>query len=295
MFIRYEKIHRLGKEETEGILEGTCYIQEKIDGANTSIWVEDGEIKCGSRNNVLQSGFNGFVDYVKSHEGINTLLKKHPEYRLYGEWCVRHTIQYNETAYKKFYLFDIMIKDSDFYEIPQVYITAEKYGIETPKLFDVIDNPTVEQVMKYVGMSAIGEVGEGVVIKNFMFVNKFAQICYAKVVTEKFKEDNAICFGGNNKFSDTYCEMYICNKYMTLQRIEKIIHKIEPTLDRKIDMQDIQRVMSTAFHDLITEEIWEIQKKVPSVNFKSLERVCYKKAKQIFVDILNNSISVADL
>jgi hypothetical protein len=295
MFIRYEKIHRLGKEETEGILEGTCYIQEKIDGANTSIWVEDGEIKCGSRNNVLESGFNGFVDYVKNHEGINTLLKKHPEYRLYGEWCVRHTIQYNETSYKKFYLFDIMIKDSDFYEIPQVYVTAEKYGIDTPKLFDVIENPTVEQVMKYVGMSAIGEIGEGVVIKNFMFVNKFSQICYAKVVTEKFKEDNAICFGGNNKFSDTYWEMYVCNKYMTLQRIEKIIHKIEPTLDRKIDMQDIPRVMSTAFHDLITEEIWEIQKKVPSINFKSLQRVCYKKAKQIFVDILNNSISVADL
>lgn len=295
MFIRYEKIHRLGKEETEGILDGTCYIQEKIDGANTSIWVEDGEVKCGSRNNVLESGFNGFVDYVKNHEGINKLLKKHPEYRLFGEWCVRHTIQYNETAYKKFYLFDIMIKDSDFNEIPQVYVTAEKYGIDTPKLFDVIEKPTVEQVMKYVGMSAIGEIGEGVVIKNFMFVNKFAQICYAKVVTEKFKEDNAICFGGNNKFSDTYWEMYVCNKYMTLQRVEKIMHKIEPTLDRKMDMQDIPRVMSTAFHDLITEEIWEIQKKVPSVNFKSLQRVCYKKAKQIYIDILNNSISVADL
>jgi len=31
MFKKYPKIHRLGKEETEGILEGTCYIQEKID------------------------------------------------------------------------------------------------------------------------------------------------------------------------------------------------------------------------------------------------------------------------
>lgn len=43
MFIKYPKIHRLGKEETEGILNALCYIQEKIDGANTSIWIgEDG-------------------------------------------------------------------------------------------------------------------------------------------------------------------------------------------------------------------------------------------------------------
>lgn len=294
MFIRYEKIHRLGKDEVDGILEGTCYIQEKIDGANTSIWVEDGEIKCGSRNNVLESGFNGFVDYVKNHEGIQKLLKKHPEYRLFGEWLVRHTIAYNETAYKKFYLFDIMVKDSDFYELPQVYATAEKYGIETPKLLAVIENPRADDIKQFVGVSSLGEKGEGIVIKNFGFISKYARCDYAKVVTEKFKEENAICFGGNNKFSDTYWEMYICNKYMTLGRIEKIMHKLQPTIDKKLDMEHIPRICGTAYHDLLTEEIWEIAKKVPEIKFTSLQRVCYKKAKQIYVDILNNSISVAD-
>jgi hypothetical protein len=39
-FQRYEKIIALGKEETDGILNGDVWISEKIDGSNTSIWLE---------------------------------------------------------------------------------------------------------------------------------------------------------------------------------------------------------------------------------------------------------------
>lgn len=294
MFIKYEKIHRLGKDEVDGILDGFCYIQEKIDGANTSIWVEDGKVICASRNNVLESGFNGFVDYVKDHKGIQEMLKNNPTYRLYGEWLVRHTIQYKETCYKKFYLFDIMREDGEFLEVTQVYAVANKYGVEAPALLLACDRPTEEQVKELVGKSELGEKGEGVVIKNFGFVSNFGRTDYAKVVTENFKEENAICFGGNNKHSDSYWEMYIVNKYMTLPRIEKIMNKIQPTIDEKLDMKDIPRITNTAYHDLLTEEIWEIAKKAQAVDFQVLKRVCNKKAKQIYVDILNNSISVAD-
>lgn len=86
-FKSYPKIHRLGKEEVEGILIGDCYIEEKIDGANASIWIDKrGEVACGSRNRELTEGFNGFVDYVKENVSIRTVLENHPTWRLYGEW-----------------------------------------------------------------------------------------------------------------------------------------------------------------------------------------------------------------
>lgn len=294
MFIKYEKIHRIGKEEVEGILEGQCYIQEKVDGANTSVWIEGGEVKVASRNNVLTGGFNGFVDYIANHEGVQKLLKKHPEYRLYGEWLVRHTIQYNELAYKKWYMFDIMLENGDFLELPVVQNIAKEYQIDFPEIFAILQNPSVEEVKAFCGKSALGERGEGVVIKNFGFISKFARTDYAKMVEEKFKEDNSVVFGGNNKHSDTYWEMYVCNKYMTLARIEKIMNKIQPTIDKRLDMEHIPRICGTAYHDILTEEIWEIAKKVREVNFPTLQRVCFKKAKQIYVDILNGSVSVAD-
>jgi hypothetical protein len=293
MFVKYEKIHRLGKEETEGILCGLCYVQEKIDGANTQIWEDDG-IKLGSRNQEIKEGFNGFVEYIENHKGINKLLEDHPRYRLYGEWLVRHTVSYNETAYKKFYLFDILLDDEKFLEIPKVYELAKKYEIDTPQLFFSKENPSIEEIMDCVGKSQIGEKGEGVVIKNFGFINTFGRNDYAKVVTEKFKEENSLVFGGNNKHSDTYWEMYVVNKYCTLSRVEKIMHKIEPTIDKKLDMVHIPRITNTVYNDILTEEIWEISKKVQMLNFRSLQRLVQQKAKQIYVDILNNNLSVAD-
>ena len=293
-FKSYDKIHRYGKEEVEGILEGECFIQEKIDGANTQIWMENGELKMGSRNQEITEGFNGFCDYVRNHQGIKDLLTKYPRATLYGEWLVRHTIGYNELSYKQWYMFDVHYQESDQWLCSDdVDLLAMKFGIKTPKLFMIATNPSLDMVQTFVGQSVLGQKGEGVVIKNLGFRNKFGECCYAKIVTEKFKEDNAVTFGGNNKHSESYWELYVVNKYMTLGRVEKIMHKIEPTIEGKLDMCHIPRIIQTAYHDLITEEIWDIQAKVPVLDFKTLSRLAQKKARQIYIELLTGDISVA--
>jgi len=298
-FKKYPKIHRLGKEENDGILYGKCTIQEKLDGANVSIWLDKrGEVTCGSRTRELSEGFNGFVDFVKQHDGIQKWVKDNPTLRLYGEWLCRHTIAYNETAYKQFYLFDItVVVDGEevetFMSQEYVRLVSTDIGVPTPTYHGEFENPTMEQIMPFVGISSLGTVGEGVVIKNDDFLNKFGEKVYAKIVTEKFKEDNAIVFGGNNKYSDSYWEIYIINKYMSLARVEKIMHKIQPTIDERLDMEHTPRIANSAYHDMITEEIWEIQKKAQQVNFMKLRKLSMKKAIKIYHDILRNHISVA--
>lgn len=297
MFRPYNKIHRLGKEEVEGILDGICVIQEKVDGANTSIWLQDGEVKCASRSRVLgDEEFNGFTAYVKNHAGIQQMVHDMPDTIFYGEWLVRHTIQYKETAYKQWYMFDMRLKDegAPYQDQRIVQATAEWYGINYPQVFGTFSCPSAEQIQEFVGKTAYGEKGEGIVIKNLDFKDKFGSCNYAKIVTQEFKEDNGVVFGGNNKYSETYHEMYVVNKYMTLARVEKIMNKIQPEINKKLDMEHIPRIMGTCYHDLLTEEIWEIANKVPKLDFKSLKRLCDKKSKQIFVDIINDSISVAD-
>ena len=299
-FRKYEKIHRLGKDEVQGILNGTCSITEKIDGANLSIWLGDGgEIRVGSRNNDLTANgneFNGAVAYCNSHEGIKNLLIAYPRYRLYGEWLVRHTLNYNNMAYKKFYLFDIYTEEDGFFHQSRVQTLAEDFGIEVVPDLGEFENPTIERLNKMIeGASALGEKKEGIVIRNMNFKNTFGDMCYAKLVREDFKEDNGIVFGGNNKYSDCYWEMYICNKYIDVARVQKIINKIQPEINEKIDMKHIPRIIETVYHDLITEEAWEIAKKAKKIDYDILKRVCQKKAKQVFVDILNCNLSIADL
>lgn len=293
MFIKYPKIHRLGKEEVEGILEfGEVTIQEKIDGANTSIWMENGKLHGGSRTRELgEESFNGFVEYINNHEGIKKMFVDHPDYRVFGEWLVRHTISYNETAYRQWYMFDILIGEKWLTQ-SEVRAIAEQYSINTPQVF-FMGKTTEEKVRAFVGKTDLGEKGEGVVIKNPEFFNKFGDFSYAKIVTEKFKEENSLVFGGNNKHSESYWEMFIVNKYCTMARVEKIMNKIQPEINKRLDKEHTSRVAQSCYHDMITEEIWAIQEKVPEVNFRKLKGLATRKFIRIYHDILDNHISIA--
>jgi len=298
-FKTYNKIQALHKEECDGLLTGLCYIQEKIDGANSSIWKSETGLSCGSRTRDLTKvgdGFNGFVEYVQNHIGIKHILFNYPQYRLYGEWLVRHTIGYNEMSYKKFYLYDIEDENGEFLHLEEVYKLANMYRIETAHLFDTIENPSLEDIKRYAGKSLLGNKGEGVVVKNFNFINKFGNRQHGKYVTQDFKEDNAITFGGNNKSSETFNEMYYVNKFMTLPRIQKIFHKLE-SIEGKLETKHIPRIMGMAYHDLITEECWVIAQEMAKAgkffDFKAFKNICDRKSKSIFLELLTGDVSVA--
>jgi len=111
---------------------------------------------------------------------------------------------------------------------------------------------------------------------------------------DEFKESNSITFGGNNKHSETYWEMWVVNKYITLSRVRKIMDKTQPLVDKRLDMEHTPRIANTAYHDMLTEEIWEIQKKATSVNFRALKNLATRKAIQIYHDVLKGNVSIAD-
>lgn len=292
----YPKIHRLGKEETDGILDHEFVVQEKVDGANISIFEHEGKVRCGTRTRMLpeDESFNGFQEAVQANLQLAMFFSRVPGLILYGEWLVKHTITYNEEAYKKIYLFDIFntIK-GEFLPQNTVEEWARMLGLEYPHVFTT-GKLTEEQIQEYVGKSMIAPAGEGVVLKAPEFVNKFGDKVYAKVVHQKFKEANAIVFGGNNKHSETYWEMYVVNKYCTTARVRKIMQKLQSETERRLDMEHTPRIAGTCYHDMITEEIWEIIKKVPKLDFKKLQGLCYRKFIQIYHDILNNTLSIAD-
>ncbi len=305
-FKEYPKIYALHKEECEGILEGLCHVQEKVDGANASIWfdADDNAIHYGSRSRDLylaNDNFNGFGDWVKAHPKLPAFFSKYPMARLNGEWLVRHTIGYNELSYKKFYLFDIMIEDGENEEMLNLeimYELADEYDIPAVELIGNFDSPTLEDIKTHAGKSILGPKGEGLVIKNPTFVNKYGSRGHAKFVTQEFKEDNAVTFGGNNKHSEAYEETYYMNKFMTLARVQKVLHKLESKLG-KLSEKNIPEIMGTCFHDVISEEGWVLAKEMSTTgkpfNFKTFKSLCDRKSKSIFFEILTGDISVANL
>lgn len=301
MFLPYPKIHRLGKEETDGILEGIVTVQEKIDGANISIWFDNGVLKYGTRTRELPAdeSFNGFAEAVKSNKGFQEIAHEGTDthLRFYGEWLVKHTITYPDTAYRKIYLFDVWDDLHDeFLSQHRVQMWAEELGLEYPHVFVEDERVTESQIKEFVGKTGVPEAanGEGVVIKSTTFRDKWGNHCYAKVVHEQFKEANAIVFGGNNKHSDSYHEMYIVNKYCTLGRVQKIMMKLQAETDHRLDMKETPEIAGRCLHDMITEEAWEIFNKGQVLDNKKLKSFATRKFIQIYHDVLNNTISVAD-
>lgn len=295
MFRNFGKIYHIGKEEVDGILNGHCVLQEKIDGANTSIWCYDGIIRYGSRTRDITDRpeqFSGFISYIERNDMVKDFLirNRDRDLVLYGEWLSKHTIPYKESAYGKFYLFDIYERATDkYWNQKDVAEIAEYLSLDYAQVFKE-GGITMEDVELYAGKTNLGKVGEGVVIKNLDFVNKFGNSCYAKYVTKEFKEDNGIIFGNNNKSSECYNEQKIVNKYITLPRVKKAMNKIQVVVDERLWLNHTSRICSSVYNDMLVEEIWSIQKEVSSINFKTLQRIVYKKVALLYKEILNDNV-----
>lgn len=63
---KYQHICRVGTDEVEGIEAGKCFVFYKIDGTAGSVWMDDNEICCGSRNRrlSLDKDNQGFMEYA---------------------------------------------------------------------------------------------------------------------------------------------------------------------------------------------------------------------------------------
>ena len=127
-FVKYQHVERFGTVEVRGIEEGPCHIFPKLDGANGSVWYQDDQVHCGSRNQHLngENGLQGFKQYIQNHEGHQSFGKDYPHLRLYGEWLVPHTLKtYRPDAWRRFYVFDVCYLDEE--EGRTKYMSYEEY------------------------------------------------------------------------------------------------------------------------------------------------------------------------
>lgn len=298
MFIKYPSIIGYYKDEVKHIFDGNVgVIQEKIDGANLSVWKEDGQLHIASRNNEIYNpevgqvtGFNGAVEYVLKHEGINKLLDEYPNNRLYFEWLVKHTVKYNDDAYKKAYLIDIVDENGEYLDPVLTNGLCNKYGIDKPHIFHH-GEITLEEVKKHSGKSTLGERGEGVVIKVEGFKDSFCNRCHVKYVTDEFKE--VMHSSGSANAIREPSEDLITEKYCTEGRVRKIMNKLtielETTTGEKLDKKHTPRLTGLVYHDVIREECWDIQKEFNVISFKALQKAIFNKSKELFFKILIDS------
>jgi hypothetical protein len=306
MFQKYQHLVRLGNKEAQDIEKGDCYVFPKLDGTNSSLWMdEQGVIKAGSRNRelTLQKDNAGFYAWViENIEKFLPFFNEHPRLRLYGEWLVPHSLKcYNADAWRNFYVFDVCAIDEtkldDYQQSPLVYLSYDEYApllnshnITYIEPLARLQNPTADQLIEltkknfYLLNEDRGVWGEGIVVKRYGYKNMYGRTTWAKVIAEGFT--NSVATKPPAPRHGEEIASAFVEKYVDEHLVNKVYAKIENECG-EFTNKHIGRLLQTVFYDLVNEETYNFIKKnkMPTLNFKAVQSLTFQKVKQIRTDL----------
>lgn len=290
-FIKYQHLERFGNTEVEGIEVGTVYVFPKIDGTNGSVWVdENGAQCCGSRNRqlALDNDNAGFMNTMVQDGAVKRYIFANPNHILYGEWLVPHTLKtYTDDSWRRFYVFDVFDRSKErLLSYDEYSADAIAAGLNVIPPIAIIKNGSEEHFVQCLAKANFlvkdGEgQGEGVVLKNYDYHNKYGRQTWAKIVSNEFKAKHHIEMGA----PVVGCEIVeekIVDRYVTQALVDKVYAKIVNEMEGW-SSKYIPRLLHTVYYDLITEETWEFVKefKSPKIDFKVLSHYTTAKVKEL--------------
>lgn len=291
----YLHIENINNVEAEGLLEGTCYIFPKLDGTNASVWEHDSKICTGSRKRELSTEHDnaGFHKWAIDNQQLQDFFYANKNrYRLFGEWLVPHNLKtYKDNAWRKFYIFDVYdLEKHEYIPYTKYFSQLFSFQLNIIPYLQITTYPGLDYLMEltnsntYLIKKDCG-VGEGIVIKNYDFINKYGRFTYGKIVRDAFKQQRHKTKQKNWLHKDQL-EQIIVDKYVTIMLCNKVYAKIANKHDGWSG-QHIPKLLNITFHDLVTEEIWDILKKYkyPTINFKMLQQLCTAKVKELKLEL----------
>lgn len=298
-FKKYQHIERYGNTEVKDIEIGECLIFPKLDGTNSQVFLDNnGNLKAGSRNRelTLEKDNAGFYAWALEQDNIKQYLQKHPTHRLYGEFLIPHSLRtYKDDAWRRFYIFDVCLDKDDggveYIPYDTYKPMLEEFNLDYIPPIMKIKNGSYEQFVKCLEQNVFliqdGKgVGEGCVIKNYGFVNKFGRTTWAKIVTSEFKERHSKTMGCPEIKNEYIIEEKIIREFCTKAFIEKEYAKI---VNEKEGWSSkyIPELFGRVWYEFIIEESWNIIKKYknPTINYKLLHNLMIGKIKDIKQDI----------
>ena len=294
-FRKYQHLERFGTNEVLNIHLGETYIFPKIDGTNGSLWHDEYGLKAGSRNRELslENDNQGFYEWAFGQENIIAFLADNQNLVLYGEWLTPHSLKtYRKDAWRKFYVFDVMEHDTGNYlSFKEYEPLLRTYDIEFIPPLSVCVNGDYERFVKHLeGNNYLIEdgkgAGEGIVIKNYGFVNKYGRTTWAKMVTSEFREKHAKEMGAPTANMKSPIEHLIVDEFVTSALVDKVFDRIRIENDG-FNSRDIPQLLNTCFYDLVREDAWQVVKKHknPTIDFSALQHLTYQKVKQLLPTI----------
>lgn len=286
---KYMDIVRLGHRSTIGVLnEGDdIVIQEKLDGANASFKIDNGIVVAFSRNTQLspENNLRGFYEWTQTLDPTKLLSGV----IYFGEWLVKHKLSYGDNEHK-FYLYDIYNEHlQEYVNFSMVKDESHRLNINLIPLFYEGKYQSFEHLQSFIGKSILGAEGEGIVVKNVNYINRFGSQCFVKLVSDDFREVQKQKAPKDPNFQSV--EMTFVNECMTKARVEKLLHKLvdEGVLEEGFGVEDMGLILKhlggRVFEDIMKEE----SDSLDTYEEKDIRKCIGKKLPLVVKQILNES------
>lgn len=255
-------------------------ILEKLDGANASFRLIDGEVHCYSRTTELDehNTLRGFYNWVQEHI-VPQKERLEPEYIYFGEWLVKHKIDYGNND-EQFYLFDVYDWETERFEpLLQAEMWAAVLAIEHVPVIELCDvKPQFEDLNSYVGKSWLAEKGEGIVVRSKGLRYEGETI---KFVSDEFKEVQT----KKEKVPQNVGELgEFVSSTLTTARVRKTLDKLVDSgvIAEDYDETDIGTILKNSSAEII-EDIW-------SEELDVLKKMFRKKVGRVYPGIVKEVI-----
>jgi len=257
--------------------------------------MEDGSIQAASRNRqlTLDNDNRGFFNWAYQRYNLHQFFMQYPNYRLFGEWLIPHSLKsYEDTARNKFYVFDVIEEFADglyrYLPYDEYAELLERFSILYIPRIARIYNPTYDDLQEclrknhFLIKETLG-VGEGIVIKNYDFVNQFQRITWAKLISSEF---NNMAGRDDKQIKQvSYIEEQIVQQYITSAFCEKEYEKFIQGIDFQSNM--IGGLLSVLYNEFIREEaaniMFEFHKEAIDIN--RLRTFAFKRIKQLLPNL----------
>ena len=260
----------------------------------------DGYLHAGSRKRAISPDKDnaGFATWVAGMpyevRGIGSVLGDFPDLTVYGEWLgdfrfVGNIKAYDPSMLGHLWIFDVkgaygtylprsewegMFSEAGARIIP---VIAEMDSPDEGALAELLDTPLVD-----FGINVPEAKGEGIVIRNEGFVNRFGRYAIAKMVRDDYRKSKS---RPKPQMVPGEVETSIVEMWMTDAEISKAVAKAEERFGEPFSPSSSKMmgfVLNVAYNDAVLAEMPSIVKKMkmPTVDFKRLHDLSFERVRE---------------
>lgn len=264
-----------------------------VHNSNASFAVINGKLKCWSRRHELgvSDTLGGFYTWAKQNLNVDKLLEG---VVYFGEWTNPHKVRY-ENYTKQFFLYDIYNTHLEEYvSFSMVRDEAKRLNLQLVPVFFEGEFESFEQLNSYVGRTDLGgklgdiETGEGIVVKNVSYRDRYGKQLFVKLVTEQFAEVQKQRPPKDPKREISPEELKV-RECTTIPRVEKQIFIMieDGLLDPNWGIEDMGKILKH-IHPLVAEDIIKEEMQEDDVTIKDIQRFMAKVLPFTIKEIIKN-------